>query len=77
MAALVTRSELGFDLKPLMPAWFMPCVGASEEPPGSTPPDLVLAWRSRSIRLTTEEAPDQTATAVYQDIWFSSEECSE
>jgi protein-L-isoaspartate(D-aspartate) O-methyltransferase len=77
MAALVTRSELGFDLKPLMPAWFMPCVGASEEPPGSTPPDLVLAWRSRSIRLTAEEAPDQTATAVYQDIWFSSAECSE
>jgi protein-L-isoaspartate(D-aspartate) O-methyltransferase len=56
-----------------MPAWFIPCVGASEQPAGSTPPDRNLAWRSRSIRLTAEQAPDQTATAVYQDIWFSSE----
>ena len=73
MATLVTRSASGFNLKPLMPAWFIPCVGASEQPAGSTPPDRDSAWRSRSIRLASEQAPDQTATAVYQDIWFSSE----
>jgi len=72
MAALVTRSASGFDLKALMPAWFIPCVGAAEEPAGSPAPDRDLAWRSRSIRLTAEQAPDQTATAVYQDVWFSS-----
>jgi protein-L-isoaspartate(D-aspartate) O-methyltransferase len=73
IAALVTRTGSGFELKPLMPAWFIPCVGASEEPAGSMPPDGALAWRSRSIWLTTEQAPDRSATAVYQDVWFSSE----
>jgi protein-L-isoaspartate(D-aspartate) O-methyltransferase len=72
LAALVTRAAAGFNLKPLMPAWFIPCVGASEAPVGSTPPNRDQAWRSRSIRLTSQQAPDDTATAVYQDIWFSS-----
>jgi protein-L-isoaspartate(D-aspartate) O-methyltransferase len=73
MAALVTRSARGFALKPLMPARFISCVGASEEPAGSTPPEPARAWQSRSIRLTTEQAPDQTVTAMYPDFWFSSE----
>jgi protein-L-isoaspartate(D-aspartate) O-methyltransferase len=73
LAALVTRKELGFELKPLTQAWFIPCVGASEEAARASPPDRNAAWRSRSIRLTAEQAPDQTATAVYQDIWFSSD----
>jgi protein-L-isoaspartate(D-aspartate) O-methyltransferase len=76
IAVLVTRSASGFDLKPLMPAWFVPCIGASDEPAGWTAPDLNTAWRSRSIRLTAEQAPDQTATVVFQDIWFSSEAIS-
>lgn len=74
LAALVTRSAAGFALKPLMPAWFIPCIGASEASEGSTPPDRSQAWRSRSIRLTSQQAPDETATAVYQDLWFSSTE---
>jgi protein-L-isoaspartate(D-aspartate) O-methyltransferase len=74
IAVLVRRSALGFfDVKPLMPAWFMPCVGASEPHPGGAPSDHNLAWRSRSIRLTAEQPPDHTATAVYPDIWFSVE----
>lgn len=73
IAALVTRTAAGYELKPLMPAWFIPCVGASDAAPSSTPPDPDAAWRSRSIRLTAEQAPDQTATAIYQDIWFSSD----
>jgi protein-L-isoaspartate(D-aspartate) O-methyltransferase len=73
VAALVTRTSLGLELKPLMPAWFIPCIGVSEEPAGSTPPDAGSAWRSRSIRLTAEQAPDHSATAVYPNVWFSSE----
>lgn len=72
IAALVTRLASGFELKALMPAGFIPCVGASEELAGSTPPDRNSAWRTRSIRLTAEQAPDHTAAAIYQDIWFSS-----
>jgi protein-L-isoaspartate(D-aspartate) O-methyltransferase len=71
IAALVTRSAAGFDLKPLMPAWFIPCIGASEAPDSSTPPGCNQAWQSRSIRLMSQNAPDETATAVYQDLWFS------
>ena len=72
VSVLVTRSGLGFELKLLMPAWFIPCIGASEGVAGSTPLDPNAARRSQSIRLTAEQVPDQTATAVYQDIWFSS-----
>jgi len=74
VSALVTRLALGFELKLLMPAWFLPCIGASEGAAGPTPPDPNAARRSQSIRLTAEQVPDQTATAVYQDIWFSSDE---
>jgi protein-L-isoaspartate(D-aspartate) O-methyltransferase len=31
------------------------------------------AWKSRSIVLATERAPDDSATAIYPDLWFSSE----
>jgi len=34
IAALATRTASGFELKLLMPSWFIPCVGASEAPPG-------------------------------------------
>jgi protein-L-isoaspartate(D-aspartate) O-methyltransferase len=73
IAALVTRTASGFELRPLMQAWFIPCVGASEAAPNSAPIDPIAAWRSRSIRMTAKQAPDQTATAVYQDIWFSAD----
>jgi protein-L-isoaspartate(D-aspartate) O-methyltransferase len=72
LAALVTRTPKGFDLKPLMPAWFIPCIGASEPPDGSKPPNRNQAWQSRSIRLMSQQAPDETATAIYPDLWFSS-----
>jgi protein-L-isoaspartate(D-aspartate) O-methyltransferase len=72
LAAMVTRTTAGFDLKPLMPAWFIPCFGASQLPDGSTPPNRNQAWQSRSIRLMSQQAPDDTATAVYPDLWFSS-----
>jgi len=73
IAALVTRSAFGFELTPLMTSWFIPCVGAFEADAASVPPTPNEAWRSRSIRLAAVEAPDQTATAVYKDIWFSSD----
>jgi protein-L-isoaspartate(D-aspartate) O-methyltransferase len=82
LAALVTRTARGFELKPLMQAWFIPCVGASM--PASDKifigrsiksvltPDYSGAWRSRSIHLSRERAPDDSATAIYEQVWFSS-----
>ncbi|HXE85334.1 MAG TPA: SAM-dependent methyltransferase [Hyphomicrobiaceae bacterium] len=76
IAVLVTAKPSGFEVKPLMPAWFIPCVGATEAMPGAAPTDGGAAWRSRSLRLTAQQAPDATATAVYPDAWFSSEPLS-
>lgn len=73
IAVLVTARASGFEVKPLMPAWFIPCVGASEATSSAAPIDGVAAWRSRSLRLTAQRAPDATATAVYPEVWFSSE----
>lgn len=72
IAALVTRMRDGFALTLLMPSWFIPCSGASEAEPGATVPDYESAWRAKSIRLVSQEAPDETACAVYSDVWFSS-----
>jgi protein-L-isoaspartate(D-aspartate) O-methyltransferase len=70
IAVLVTRRSSGFELRPLMPSWFIPCVGASEVAgPQSFRP--AAAWQSRSIRMAAEQAADETATAVYPDLWFS------
>jgi protein-L-isoaspartate(D-aspartate) O-methyltransferase len=73
LAAIVRRAASGFQFKPLMPAWFIPCVGASDAAAGDIAPDHVGAWRTRSLRLTSEQAPNESATAVYEHVWFSAE----
>jgi protein-L-isoaspartate(D-aspartate) O-methyltransferase len=74
IAVLVTAKGSGFELKPLMPAWFIPCVGASEIGTNATTISTNAAWRSCSLHLTEQRAPDETATVVYPELWFSSEE---
>jgi protein-L-isoaspartate(D-aspartate) O-methyltransferase len=73
IAALLTAKASGFDLKLSTPALFIPCVGASEVEAGAVPIDAGAPRRSRSLHLTAEHAPDATATAVFRDVWFSSE----
>ncbi len=58
IATLVTARASGLEVKPLMPAWFIPCVGASQTVPDSTPVSGNAAWRSRSLHLTAQRAPD-------------------
>ena len=71
LAALVTRMRSGWAFKPLMHAWFISCIGASNADAALVAPDYVGAWRTRSVRLTREETPDASATAIYEDVWFS------
>ena len=71
LAALVTATADGFDFKPLMPAFFIPCVGAAAASSTSVTPDYSGVWRTRSVRLRGAKAPDGSATAIYDDIWFS------
>ena len=72
LAVLVTRTAAGFSCEPFMQSWFIPCVNASAAGPDDRPPSASQARRTRSIWLRSEKAPDDTATAVFGDVWFSS-----
>lgn len=72
LAVVVHRSERGFAAKPLMPSWFIPCVGASDRGTCVKPPTAQGARAARSVWLTADKAPDDTAVAVYAEVWFSS-----
>lgn len=74
IAVLVTQQASGFVLRPLMPAWFIACVG-TEGVSGrsSLAPDHNTAWQSRSIHLCSDRKPDDSATAIYDQVWFSRE----
>jgi protein-L-isoaspartate(D-aspartate) O-methyltransferase len=71
LTIVVTRTDAGYAVSPRISSWFIPCVGASG-PPGRLTPDHDAAMRSRSIHLIEETAPDATATAIYDRVWFSS-----
>ena len=72
LAMLVTRVEAGFEAKPLMSCWFIPCAGASKFKDSSLAPGSSAASRIRSLHLTREKVPDDSAIAIYEYIWFSS-----
>lgn len=72
MAVLVTRVQNGFSLKPLMPAWFIPCVGASDNKTCSLSPNLMDAWTAASLYLKQDRDPDDTSIAIYDNVWISS-----
>ena len=72
LAVLVTHGASGFEIKPLMPAWFIPSAGTSNATSCTLAPDYDSAWSSRSIHLSRDRSPDDSATAIYKDVWFSS-----
>lgn len=72
VALLVTRQSAGYEVRARAPAWFIPCIGASAPETIGQPPDWTAVRRTKSVRRTTSEKPDATATAVYEDLWFSS-----
>jgi protein-L-isoaspartate(D-aspartate) O-methyltransferase len=74
LAIIVSRQQSGFSVKPLMASWFIPCVGASDAQDCKKTPDPREAWSARSIWLTADRAPDDSAVAIYGDLWFSSAE---
>ena len=73
IAAIITRLERGFGFKALMPAWFIACVGASDAAECERVPDHADAWRTKSVHLRQDRTPDESATAVYKDVWCSAE----
>jgi protein-L-isoaspartate(D-aspartate) O-methyltransferase len=73
LTLLVTHRGKGFEVKPLMPSWFIPCIGASRSGAHAKLPDREAAQSTRSIRLIADREPDATATAIIGNVWFSSE----
>jgi protein-L-isoaspartate(D-aspartate) O-methyltransferase len=71
LAVLITRAEQGFSARALMPAYFIPCIGASDPTQSMKIPDGGEARSIQSVWLTQDRAPDETAVAIYRDLWFS------
>ncbi len=71
LAVLITRTDQGFDARALMPAFFIPCIGASDPIQCSRIPTVGAARSIRSVWLTRDRDPDETTVAIYRDLWFS------
>ena len=71
IAMLITRQPAGFSAQPIMHSWFIPCVGASLALASDKEPNDKAAWQIKSAHLTAERQPDETAVAIYDNVWFS------
>ena len=67
---VVRRTDAGFAADPTIAVGFIPCVGAQEPPAASAGRD---PRDTRSVWLRSDRPPDATATAIYDDVWFSSD----
>jgi protein-L-isoaspartate(D-aspartate) O-methyltransferase len=70
-AVLITRTDAGYTARPLMSVWFIPCIGASDASECSKAPTGAETRTIRSVWLTRDRAPDETAVAIYRNLWFS------
>jgi protein-L-isoaspartate(D-aspartate) O-methyltransferase len=71
VALIMTRAEASFTVRHLGPAWFIPCVGASDPAGCVRTPTLSQARAISAAWLIEDRAPDDTAVAVCRDVWFS------
>jgi protein-L-isoaspartate(D-aspartate) O-methyltransferase len=72
LAIVISRGHAGFGVKPLMTSYFIPCVGAADAAECLKLPDHREAWSARSVWLSTDREPDETAVAICKELWFSS-----
>jgi len=73
LTVMATRAHTGFAVQIVGGSWFIPCSGASDAATSVKTPDLRQARASRSIVPTADRAPDARATAIYPEVWFSSD----
>jgi protein-L-isoaspartate(D-aspartate) O-methyltransferase len=74
LAMLVRRVSGGFAASSFSSAWFIPCIGASDQAVTLRAPSKTEAAATRSVFLSREREPDETATAIYEELWFSTAE---
>lgn len=72
IALAIKRVTNGYQVEPKTDIRVIPCVGAFETSPEEKPPSKEAAWATRALHLTAERPPDETATAVFGEVWFSS-----
>ncbi|HZH52982.1 MAG TPA: SAM-dependent methyltransferase [Microvirga sp.] len=73
-AMLVIRRDEGFQAKQLMNVGFISCSGETTKVANHHGPSEADIAATRSVWLVADRPPDRTATAVYDAVWFSSEE---
>jgi protein-L-isoaspartate(D-aspartate) O-methyltransferase len=71
-AILVTRRRAGFSARPAMQVGFITCSGQGKGRVGEMKRSDVEAIRS--VWLREDREPDETAIAIYDALWFSSDE---
>ena len=71
---LITHKPKGLQVENGGFAAFTSCIGACDEEAISPDPDLNAVHQTRSVHLTAEKKPDDTAAVIYKDVWFSREE---
>jgi protein-L-isoaspartate(D-aspartate) O-methyltransferase len=72
VAVQVTRTERGYRAAATIEVAFIACVGGiSRASEGRA--EIGEVMRTRSVWLTEERAPDDTAILVYDQVWFSSQ----
>jgi protein-L-isoaspartate(D-aspartate) O-methyltransferase len=71
LAVAVTRTGRGYACDPFMHSWFIACAGVPPAREASLIPTPDQAARSRSLWPTGEKRPDESATAIFAEVWFS------
>jgi protein-L-isoaspartate(D-aspartate) O-methyltransferase len=74
LAIVISRQATGFSVRPLINSYFIPCIGASDVGQCIKTPDPREASSARSLWLSAEREPDETAVAIFEQLWFSSAE---
>ena len=73
VALRIARKADGFDARAVMPAFYIELEGMAEMGEPSRTPSANEVWQVRSLWLNAEREPDDTAVAIYDDVWFSTE----
>jgi len=76
-AVLVRKQTRGFRARALMTVGFISCRGATGKVSAKGLPTEAAVASIRSIWLRGDRSPDESAVAVYDDVWFSSKDTTD
>jgi len=72
VAMRIERKAKGLAARAVMPAYYIELEGLPEMEEPKRTPSASDVWRIRSVWPSAEHEPDDTALAVYDELWFSS-----